>query len=237
MLSIVITLVITIVFVILFVLYFMYQKGGVYHNHIAHCRNDTTFCGIKKFQYKIPENIKNSLLTIGNSEIPKRVNIYNWKAGKTVSTRQLLDTDPKIIEWYKSFGNKISKIVNEQVMITPLNLPTSCALLIYDEENDFINWHNDINYFDGRFFTVLLPITRVNTCTKYLYRDHNSDIKEIHQNEGNIIFEGSKVFHMASKLCKNESRMVLSLQYTTNDNINFINKCLMSIKDLTYIGI
>ena len=215
----------------------MYKRGAEYKNYISHCNlYSNEFCGIKTFDYKIPNKIRNSLIHIANLNVAKRVNIYNWKAGKTISTKQLLEFDSDIIEWYKLFAKYISNIINENVTITPLYMPTSCALLIYDEENDFINWHFDQNHFQGRFFTVLLPITLHSTCTKYMYKDKDANIQQIDQHEGNIIFEGSKVFHMASKLCKGEKRIILSLQYVTNDNIDLLNTFLLKIKDFAYIG-
>lgn len=232
-----------IIFIICSILLFMYQRGARYQNYISHCgilpkeysSNDKhDFCGISTFEYNIPKNIYNSLKNIADSNISKRVNIYNWKAGKTVSTLELSKTDPDIIKWYIEFADFISKIIGEKVKNTDIRFPTSCALLIYDEKDDFINWHFDQNHFKGRFFTVLLPITKDKTCTEYIFK--NSEEIEQSINHKNIIFEGEKVFHMASKLCDNQKRVVLSLQYVTDDNINIFNSLLMKIKDLAYIG-
>ena len=33
-------------------------------------------------------------------------------------------------------------------------MPTSCCILVYDREGDGIDWHYDVNYYFGRFFTV-----------------------------------------------------------------------------------
>jgi len=231
---------------ITFVFLFMYKRGAYYQNHISHCgklpkritstSTSDSFCGISTFDYTLPCDIRNSLTNISNSDIAKRVNVYQWKAGKTVSTQQLLKYDSKIINWYIDFANEVSKIIGEPVKHTSLDLPTSCVLLIYDEKDDFINWHFDQNHFEGRFFTVLIPISEDITCTKYLFKDANEEIQTIDHNEGNIIFEGSKVFHMASKLCDNQKRVVLSLQYVTDDNISLYNSLLMKIKDMAYTG-
>jgi hypothetical protein len=206
----------------------MYTRGAIYNSqHIVN---------LKKFIFKIPYNIKTKLINISNNNShAKRVNIYNWKAGKTISTQKLSELDPEIIEWYKNFAHTMSNVVKLPLIHTGLELPTSCALLIYDEPGDFINWHYDVNYFDGKFFTVLIPISEAITDTKYYYIDENGVAQSIDQNEGGFIFEGQKVFHMASKLGTNQRRVVLSLQYATDNNINFFNRILMYIKDRTYI--
>ncbi len=178
---------------------------------------------------KISENDYNS----------KRVNISGWKAGKTVETKTILKLDPSVIDWYCNFANDMSTLLNIETPLQPtsFDMPTSCALLIYNDEGDFINWHFDQNHFNGRFFTVLIPITSELTNTEYLYRDANGDTKQINQQGGSIIFEGEKVFHMASKLGKNQRRVVLSLQYVTDDSINILNSFLMKIKDIAYTGL
>ena len=163
-----------------------------------------------------------------------RVNIPGWKAGRSLTTLQILEKSPTIIDWYLSFADNISLITGLTVKPTPLALPTSCALLVYDEEGDFINWHYDVNYFSGRFFTVIIPVTVDSTCTSFKYIDPQGIEQSL---EGmNIVFEGEKVFHTATKLCKNQKRVVLSLQYVTDDASVGWKKMLMNIKDFAYTG-
>lgn len=227
------------VIIVLSIICNMYNSGGVYKNKIKHCHSKLQeFCGIKEFSYTPPIHIKTDLeKCINDTSIQKRVNIPMWKSGKTIPTSALVEHYPNIILWYKDFAKTISVLVNDNVDITPLNFETSCCILIYDQKDDFINWHFDVNYFNGRFFTVLIPITIDKTCTKYIYKNHNEENKEIDLVKDKcIVFEGEKVFHMASKLCEGEKRAVLSLQYSTNSDINVLNKLFMRFKDVAYIG-
>jgi len=217
----------------------MYFKGGYYYNKISHCdiSDDISddFCGIKIFDYQMPQNL--CQLLIDHSHKAKRVNIESWKYGKTLSTKGMPN---EILEFYFNFADNISNLIGEKVYTTPLNLPTTCCLLVYDEPGDFINWHFDVNYFDGRFFTVLIPITLDDSCTNFRYKNHKSENVDVNINTLNksVVFEGDNLFHMATKLCNDDSpRMVLSLQYTTNPNINYINYFLMNLKDLAYVPV
>lgn len=127
--------------------------------------------------------------------------------------------------------------MNLTLFPTDLSLPTSCALLIYENEGDWINWHYDYNFYDGRFFTVLIPITNHSTCTEFQFKTDKNEIKTIKLTDNNsICFEGNYLYHRASKLCKNERRIVLSCQYVTDNNIGFFNSLRMKIKDVAYIG-
>lgn len=168
----------------------------------------------------------------------KRVIIPKWKAGRTISTETIQKKIPKVFDWYKSLEKQISDIIGEKVYITPDKLPTTCAILIYEEDGDFINWHYDVNYFNGRFFTLLIPVTITNTCTEYEYYDKDGNKKGIQEEWGKaILFEGDKVFHMATKFCnKGQKRVILSVQFSTNPTISWINNIFMRIKDTAYIG-
>ena len=64
---------------------------------------------------------------------------------------------------------------------TDLILPTTCAILIYEKEGDFL-------------------------------------------------------YHRASKLCKNERRVILSCQFVTNNEMTFLNKLRIKLKDFAYTG-
>jgi hypothetical protein len=221
-----------------FIFIYMYYRGARYRNYISHCRDATAFCGITVQPLPLPPAIVNTILTLldAKTELAKRVNIYNWKAGRTIKCGDLVQYAPNVIEYYFLLGAHISQIIGVPVEPTSLDLPTSCCVLMYDQEGDFINYHYDVNYFSGRFFTVIIPITNQITCTKFVYRDH--DGQEIFvdlANRNSVIFEGDLLFHMASKLCAEERRVVLSLQYSTDGTISLFNKFFMAIKDRAYI--
>jgi hypothetical protein len=212
---------------------YMYYKGGYYYNKLHDCQK--SFCGINVFDYSLPDELRDSLLNVSNNAV--RVDIKNWKYGRTVSTKGM---PSNVLNFYNDFSNTISDIVGETVYPTPLNLPTSCCMLVYDKEGDFINWHFDVNYFDGRFFTVLIPITLEESHTKFKYKDsHSNDVElDLGKLNKSVVFEGNELFHMATNLGPTDNmRIVLSLQYTTNININYFNRFLMGVKDLAYIPV
>ena len=145
---------------------------------------------------------------------------------------------PHLIYFYE---NQLCELVSNQLKLklypTELNLPTSCAILIYDKEDDWINWHYDYNYYDGRFFTLLIPITNHSTCTEFQFKNDKNEVKSINlTNNNSICFEENYLYHRASKLCKNEKRIILSCQYVTNNNMNFLNKLRLKLKDFAYTG-
>jgi len=235
------------VFIFCIVIY-GYNSGSCKIQKKYVCNKD--FCLFKEFNVYLQNNIKQEINTsLENKQIQKRVNIETFpetifncalpnKKGITISTNNLIKYAPNLIYFYE---NTLCKIVSNQLNLnlfpTDLKLPTSCAILIYENEGDWINWHYDYNYYDGRFFTVLIPITNNKTCTEFQFKNDKGEIKSVDlTNNNSICFEGNFLYHRASKLCKNEKRIILSCQYVTNNHMNILNSLRLKLKDFAYTG-
>jgi hypothetical protein len=243
-------LIFTLAFILIFIIFlfiYAYNSGSCKINKKYIC--DSNFCLYKEFKIILDKNIKNDINKILlNKDLSKKVvikiypeNILNCalpnKSGITISTINILNNSTSIINFYQNDLCKIiSKLTNLKLYPTDLSYPTSCALLIYNEENDWINWHYDYNYYNGRFFTVLIPITHIETCTKFQFMDDNNKIRNIDLINKGFCFEGNYLYHRATKLCKNQKRVLLSCQYVTDNSMNLINKLRIKLKDYAYIG-
>jgi len=237
-------LLIFIIFIIFIGLYII-KRGAIYSPvRLDLCKNkeNKDFCGIKEINLSIPENLKQEILEkTADLDSGKRIVLPGWKAGRTITTQEVIHTLPNVWEWYKSLVSKIRSEIGTQVKTTQDFLPTSCAVLIYENNGDFINWHYDVNYFNGQSFTLLVPLTFTDVCTEYIYKDPYGKQRSLPNTEGkSILFEGEKVFHMASPFCKcgaKQKRVVLSMQFSTDPTISWYNRALMRLKDIAYIGI
>jgi hypothetical protein len=83
---------------------------------------------------------------------------------------------------------------------------------------------------------VLIPITNELTCTKFQFKNKDNEIISMDLTNNAICFEGNYLYHRASKLCKNQKRVILSCQYVTDNSMSFINKMRIKIKDFAYTG-
>lgn len=241
----VILVVLIIVVVIIYI--YGYYSGSCKINKKYICNNN--FCLHKEFKIQLNSIITNEITQVlKNDTIQKRVTINTYpevffdcalpnKSGITISTQNLMKYSPNLINYYKNeLCNIVSKKIGLHLFPTDLNMPTSCAMLIYEKEGDWINWHYDYNYYDGRFFTLLIPITNELTCTKFQFKDHKNNIISMDLTDNAVCFEGNYLYHRASKLCKNQRRVILSCQYVTNNNMTFINKLRIKLKDFAYTG-
>ena len=220
---------------------YMIFSGALNYKRISECKNIPVdkFCGLQIIDLSVPADVNREILSSVNSGLGKRIVIPGWKAGRTISTESVTNNIPSLVNWYLSLESKISDIIGERVYVTSKDLPTTCAVLVYEDDGDFINWHYDVNYFNGRFFTLLIPCTITNTCTEYTYYDKDNIKRGIKEEKGkSILFEGDKVFHMATKFCnRGQKRVMISVQFSTDPEIPWYNKILMRIKDSAYIGV
>jgi len=212
------------------------------------CNNN--FCLFKEFKIYLSSITQKEInKMIKNTQIQKRVEIKMYpetlfncafpnKSGITISTQNVIKYAPHLIYYYKNeLCNIVSKQINLKLYPTDLSFPTTCAILIYEKEGDWINWHYDYNYYNGRFFTVLIPITNDLTCTEFQFKDDKNNIKSVNLiNNNSICFEGNYLYHRASKLCENQKRIILSCQYVTDNNMSFLNKLRIKLKDFAYTG-
>ena len=242
-------IVIIILLIILILIYlYAYNSGSCKINKKYIC--DKKFCLYKEFYLELPNNLKDDINSIQkNKNIQKRVEIKFYpemilncavpnKSGITISTQNIQKLSPNLIKYYQyDLCDIITKKLDLKLYPSDLRFPTSCAILIYEKEGDWINWHYDHNYYNGRFFTVLIPITNEITCTEFQLLDDNGKTKSINLTNGNCIcFEGNYLYHSASKLCDGQRRVILSCQYVTDNNMNLLNKMRINIKDFAYTG-
>ena len=183
-----------------------------------------------------------------NKKIQKRVSISSYpetifncalpnRKGVTIPTKSIVEYSPNLISFYQNeLCKKMSQLTGLKLYPTDLNFPTSCAIIIYEKEGDWINWHYDYNYYNGRFFTVLIPITHTLTCTKFQFKDKNNNVINMDLTNNGICFEGNYLYHRASKICSNQKRIMLSCQYVTDNSMNLINQLRIKLKDFAFVG-
>ena len=237
------------IILIIFIISYGYHSGSCKIKKSNYqCNKD--FCLYKEFKLFIPSKILLDInVILNNKNLHKRVsietypeNIFNCampnKNGITISTQNIIKYSPQIINYYQNqLKNVISQLLNLKLETTNLNMPTSCVILLYQNKGDWINWHYDYNYYNGRFFTVLIPITNEKTCTSFQFMDDNNNIKNINLTNNNCIcFEGNYLYHRATKLCKNQKRAILSCQYVTDNKMSNTNNLRIKIKDFAYTG-
>jgi len=226
--------IITAITLCLFIFDFLYRTL-YYKNLLKDCPSTDNFCGLQIINLSIPDPYVNKLVKISEDhgvrvEIPK-------KHQKNISSKILLNQMPEINDYYKQCTNIVSNYIGEPVKTLGSDIQNRMTLVVYEKEGDYIDWHFDTNHYEGRFFTLLIPITLEPTCGNYQYKDHTEKDVDVEINKGQaILFEGDKVYHRGKMLCKEQHRVILSLTFVTSDTMNTWNYAMHKIKEFGIYG-
>lgn len=218
-----------------FLLAVLFYRTKYYVNYLNDCNVKAKFCYIKKIKLQMPPELIYPLAGLAEKE-GVRVEMAQ-KAQRNISMEIIQNNNPEVISWYKSLPPILSKIIGEPVFIAPLSQANSLSLVVYEKEGDFIDWHFDTNHYNGRFFTLLVPVSTEETCGKYQYKNENEEVTSIDLNIGDaILFEGDKVFHRAKELCKDQKRVILSMTFVTSKEMDPFEVILSKFKNFGIFG-
>ncbi len=167
------------------------------------------------------------------------------KQGGTIAYEALYQTAPDIVAFYQSdyLRRLCTAVIGEPVLPTPINDQSSCSLLFYARPRDHIGWHYDYNFYQGRHFTVLLPLVN-----RHLQEDRLSSAQLVIRRDDQevtiptppntlIVFEGARVFHKVTRLQENELRIMLSMTFCTRPQSSLLKGTLRRFKDTAYFGV
>jgi len=168
------------------------------------------------------------------------------KQGGTVAYETLRSHAPTAVALYQSpaLRNVIARIVGLDVEATPLSDKSSCSVLYYVKPGDHIGWHYDHNFYKGRHFTVLLPLTNQGhgegglSSARLLVRRAGKSEQVIPTPPNTlVVFEGARVLHRVTSLAEGERRVVLSMTYCTDPRNSRLQEAARRVKDTAYFGL
>lgn len=174
-----------------------------------------------------------------------RVNLPLHKRGESISYHALRYCAPEITAFYLSaeLRDRCSEIIGTRVYPTPVNDLSSCSLLIYDQPDDHIGWHHDINFYRGRHFTALLPLVNRDAAgsdvSSARLRVREERVERVIPTRPNtlVLFEGAYVYHSVTRLREGERRIILSMTFCTDTSAGTLQNFMRRSKDIAYFGL
>jgi hypothetical protein len=182
-------------------------------------------------------------LLLDVDSLAPRVNrnyVPGHKKGGIVSFYALLNQAPAILSLYRSpaWLTFLSRLVEAPLMLCPEDDPHSCALYYYTEPGDHIGFHYDTSYYKGKRYTVLIGLVeRSEHCRLVARVRKHGEAEEIRETRipmapGTVaLFNGDKLWHAVTPLGMDEERIVLTLQYVTNQEMGPIKKMFSNRKN------
>ena len=168
------------------------------------------------------------------------------KQGGSVSFYSIREKAPDILALYRSAALRafFSRLVGAPLHLCPEDDPHSCALYYYTKPGDHIGFHYDTSYYKGARYTVLIGIVEQSEHCRLVARVHKgkapAEIREarIPMDPGTmVVFNGDKLWHAVTPLGAHERRIVLTLQYVTDQRMGPLKKMFSNMKDaFAYFG-
>ena len=199
----------------------------------------------------IPKTIVNPCLT--EVELLRKNIFRNYvpghKQGGSVSYYAIWNEfheSSAIVALYRSPALRrfLSQIVKEELLLCPEHDPHSCALYYYTHPGDHIGYHYDMSYYKGKRYTVLMGlIERSERCRLVAHLNKPGTKEEVSEqpiplDPGSlVIFNGDKLWHAVTPLGPREERIVLTMQYVTNQEMGPFQRAFSNLKDaFAYFG-
>jgi hypothetical protein len=168
------------------------------------------------------------------------------KQGGSVSSYVIREKAPAILALYRSPALRmfLSRLVDAPLMLCPEDDPHACALYYYTKPGDHIGFHYDTSYYKGARYTVLIGLVEQSEHCRLVARGHKgkapTEISEtrIPMDPGTmVVFNGDKLWHAVTPLGVHERRVILTLQYVTDQRMGPLKKLFSNMKDaLAYFG-
>ncbi len=168
------------------------------------------------------------------------------KKGGSVSYFDVMRDAPAILAFYRSpaFIAWLSTITREPLLLCPENDPHACALYYYTEPGDHIGYHYDKSFYRGKRYTVLLGLVENSSCRLVceLFKHvpaRETETLSVHTVPGTlVIFNGDKLWHAVTPSEAGDDRVVLSMEYVTDQSMSPLNRIVSKVKDtVAYFGI
>ena len=175
-----------------------------------------------------------------------RVKVPNFKKSGSVSSQNLKIHAPELVSIYQSPIMKefVEKVVGEPVMLCPEADPHAVALYYYTEPGDHIGVHYDKSFYKGKRYTVLLGLVQDSTQSKLVcYPGANKlnrrkNPMDVLTHPGTlVIFNGDSLWHEVTPLGENEKRVILTMEFVTDNKMTRWNRFISHTKDrFLYFG-
>ena len=168
------------------------------------------------------------------------------KQGGSVSSYVIREKAPTLLALYRSpaLRNYLSRLVDSQLMLCPEGDPHACALYYYTKPGDHIGFHYDTSYYKGARYTVLIGLVEQTEHCRLVARVHKGkDVTEISETRipmepgTMVVFNGDKLWHAVTPMGAKERRVILTLQYVTDQRMGPVRKLFSNMKDaFAYFG-
>ncbi len=199
-------------------------------------------------EHFLPPSVFDPLLTEVELLEPdiNRNYIPGHKQGGSVSFYIIREKAPAMLALYRSSALRafLDWLTDAELKLCPEDDPHACALYYYTRPGDHIGYHYDTSYYKGARYTVLIGLVERSECCRLVARVGTGvDVERLPETRLRmdagtmVVFNGDKLWHAVTPLGEGERRVVLTLQYVTDQRMGPVKKLFSNLKDaFAYFG-
>ncbi|MBI2195158.1 MAG: 2OG-Fe(II) oxygenase [Planctomycetes bacterium] len=172
--------------------------------------------------------------------------IPRHKKSGSISFYTLAKDAPVFLTLYRSrpLRDFLSRLAGVPLLLCPEDDPHSCALYYYTKPGDHIGFHYDTSYYKGARYTALLGLVQRSNSRLVCQLHKNEPGRQVQELElatppgAFVFFNGDKLYHAVTPLGRDEQRVVLTMEYVTNPQMNAFHRAFSNLKDaFAYFGL
>jgi hypothetical protein len=230
----IIIIIIIIIILLIVILIINYYYGKSFHKCLTCQPNEVYIIDVKLPEYKIIKNLERQIRESGNKLDPN-LN-FNNSQGKKLNYNKL-PNDIKIFYENDDLCKNVSMAVGEKVQYADFSEKYRIFARLYENKDDFLEWHYDNNFTIGNRYTLVIPviIDKGNT-SEFIIKDRKTSLEKIIPiplGKG-VIYNGSITYHKISKQTDGQRRMVIVIPFYTCYKKTIIGNIREYIRNITY---
>lgn len=233
--SYILLIILFLILILVILLFLVNYIDGKFFKKCKSCLSNRVF--FINLQLPKPELIEKINISFKNSKIildPSKNR--NNAQGVKINSYQL---PAEIINFYMNdtLKESVSKILKQNIEFADKSEKYRISARLYENENDFLNWHYDNNFTLGQRYTLVIPIALSSKNTsEFMIKDIKTGqekIIPIPLGQG-VIYNGSITYHKITKQTKGQKRMVIIIPLYTSYKKDKVGEIRQKIRNITY---
>jgi len=137
----------------------------------------------------------------------------------------------------REFEGIVSNTLGERVTFAPHSEQYRIFARLYEDDDDFLEWHYDNNFTKGNRYTLVIPVL-VDDCStaEFMIKDRKTrgeSIVKVPLGQG-VLYNGSDVYHKITQQTKGCRRMVVIIPFYANYEKGFLGELRQFVRNVTY---
>jgi hypothetical protein len=178
--------------------------------------------------------LENEIRTKGTRLNPE-LNFSNAQ-GRKLNYNQLPECVKKFYD-VKELADLVSYVVGEKVSLAPMSEQYRIFARLYEDDDDFLEWHYDNNFTKGIRYTIVIPVlVDEGNTSEFQIKDRKTlkeEIVPVPVGTG-VVYNGSDLYHRITKQTKGKRRMVIIIPLYSNYEMDIIGHLRQKMRNIVY---